>query len=111
VGYGTEGGGSIPIRNSAGIVVGNKLDRTGNIIVTRLDERLLRQIARRTGGVYQRVDPAGEAIQNIVRLVNAAEGSPLGENERVNGIERFTLFASLALMLLSLEMLLPETKG
>lgn len=110
VGFGTEGGGSIPIRDSAGAVVGNKLDRTGNIIITRIEEDNMQQIARRTGGVYQRIDPAGEAINNVARLINAADGSPLGEDERTAGVERFALFGALALMLLSLEMLLPETK-
>ncbi|MEL6150558.1 MAG: VWA domain-containing protein [Chloroflexota bacterium] len=111
LGYGTDGGGSIPIRNSTGIVVGNKLDRTGNIIITRLDERLLEEIARRTDGAYYQIDPAGVAIQNVVQRINSAEGGTLGEDERVIGIERYALFAAIALLFLSLEMLLPETKS
>lgn len=110
IGYGTESGGSIPIRDSGGLVVGNKLDRTGNIIITRLDETELKRIADRTGGVYQRIDPTGQSINNVVRLVNAADSSRLGEEEQTRGVERYALFAMLALVLLSLEMLLPETR-
>ncbi|MEM6283813.1 MAG: VWA domain-containing protein [Chloroflexota bacterium] len=110
LGYGTESGGSIPIRNSLGQVVGNKLDRTGNIIITRLDEQVLQEIARRTDGLYQQIDPSGVAIENVIRLINTAEGGTLGEDERVIGIERYALFAAIALLFLSLEMLLPETK-
>lgn len=111
LGYGTDGGGSIPIRNSAGVVVGNKLDRNGEMIITRLDESSLERIARRTGGVYQQIDPSGTAIDNVVRLVNSAQSGSLGEEERTTGIERFALFALLSLLLLSLEMLVPETKS
>ncbi|MEM6530671.1 MAG: hypothetical protein AAF653_20405, partial [Chloroflexota bacterium] len=111
LGYGTESGGSIPIRNSVGQVVGNKLDRTGNIIITRLDEQVLQEIARRTDGLYQQIDPSGVAIENVIRLINTAEGGTLGEDERVIGIERYALFAAIALLFLSLEMLLPETKS
>jgi Ca-activated chloride channel homolog len=109
--YGTEAGGSIPIRNSEGLVVGNKLDTTGEVVITRLNETLLRQIANRTGGSYQRVDTTDAPVQEVIATINALEGGLLGEEDNVRGVERFALFATLALMLLSIEMLLPENRS
>ena len=111
IGYGTESGGSIPIRDSTGSVVGNKRDRAGDLVITALEEDLLRDVAAQTNGVYQRIDPTGNAIDQVATLVNAADGGNLGEDERTLGIERYALFALGALVLLSLEMLLPEVKG
>lgn len=111
VGYGTVGGGSIPIRNNAGLVVGNKQDRQGNTIITVLNEPVLEALAVRTGGLYQRIDASGVAIENIITLINNAEGGMLSEEERVNGVERFVWLAGLALLLLTIEMLIPETQS
>ncbi len=111
IGYGTESGGSIPIRNSSGAVVGNKLNRAGEIVVTTLEEQLLREIAEETDGFYQRIDPSGSAIEQVARLINQADGGDLDTDERTVGIERYALFGLLALVLLSLEILLPEVKS
>lgn len=111
VGYGTLEGSSIPIRDGAGRVVGNKQDRSGNIVITRLNEDLLKFVAARTDGMYQRLDGSERVVQNLIQLINNAQGSLLGEDEKVRGIERFGWFIALTLVFLSLEMLLPETKG
>jgi Ca-activated chloride channel family protein len=111
LGYGTEGGGSIPIRNSAGQVVGNKQDRTGNIVISTLNASLLMDIARETDGIYQSARTNENVIPNLVSVINAAERGYLGEDEQTRGVERFGFFVALALVLLSLEMLIPETKS
>jgi Ca-activated chloride channel family protein len=108
--YGTEAGGSIPIRNSEGLVVGNKRNREGEVVITSLNEPLLRQIANRTGGSYHRVDTSDAPVQEVIATINALEGGALGEDDTVRGVERFALFAGLALLLLSIEMLLPENR-
>ncbi|MEO0561615.1 MAG: VWA domain-containing protein [Chloroflexota bacterium] len=108
VAYGTEQGSSIPIRNSTGAVVGNKQDRAGDVIITRLDETLLRDIAERTGGTYQRVDRETNASSTIASIINASEGSVLGDEDTVRGVERFSIFIFLALVFLSIEILTPE---
>jgi Ca-activated chloride channel homolog len=106
--YGTEAGGSIPIRNSAGQVIGNKEDRLGNIVITRLNAPLLRQIATETDGLYQRITEAPTPVQTLIDRINALDGAPLNEEDRIRGVERFALFATLSLILLSLEILTPE---
>lgn len=108
--YGTEAGGSIPIRNSEGLVVGNLRDRDGEIVITRLNESLLRQVANRTGGTYHRIDTSDAPVQEVIAMINALEGGALGEDDTVRGVERFALFAGLALLFLSVEMLLPESR-
>jgi Ca-activated chloride channel family protein len=111
IGYGTDGGGSIPIRNSSGLVVGNKMDRVGNIVITTLNEALLKEATSRTGGIYQSIDAADSAVSRIIRAINTSEGGALGEDETSRGVERFSLFAAIALLILSFEMVLSETKS
>ncbi len=110
LGYGSVDGASIPIRNSAGEIVGQKRDRAGNVVITTLDEATLRDVAQQTGGTYQRITPDNTEIRNLVRIVNNAEGSILGEDTETRGVERFALFVLLAVLLLSIEILLPETR-
>jgi len=59
IGIGSVRGEPIPIRNRRGDVLGYKKDEDGSVVMTRLDEATLQQIADITGGVYYRAT-AGE---------------------------------------------------
>ena len=52
VGIGGGGGEPIPERDAAGKVTGFKQDREGRVVMSRLHEETLRQIAETTGGIY-----------------------------------------------------------
>ncbi|MGH7448438.1 MAG: VWA domain-containing protein, partial [Longimicrobiales bacterium] len=57
VGVGTPAGDRIPeVDPATGEVTGFKRDEAGQIVITRLDENLLRTVAERTGGRYVRLD-------------------------------------------------------
>jgi hypothetical protein len=59
VGFGTPGGSTIPLVDEAtGAVAGQKRDEHGDVVVSRLDEGLLTDMASRTGGIYARADDA-----------------------------------------------------
>jgi Ca-activated chloride channel homolog len=106
VGFGTVEGARIPdVDPTTGTQVGWRRDEHGDIVVSRLDEAVLRTIASRTGGTYVRVDDAG----SLARVVAALRGLQRGQGDGVTRMEprpRHALFALLAALLLALDALL-----
>jgi Ca-activated chloride channel homolog len=111
VGFGTTRGATVPvIDESTGEVIGQRRDEYGDIVITRLDERLLREIASRTGGSYMRADDAAA----LTRLVGELRGMQRGQGEnamRLEPRERYALFAAVGLLLLLLDTLLAHGRA
>jgi Ca-activated chloride channel family protein len=112
VGYGDPvEGAPVPVFDEAGNVIDFKKDRFGQVVTSRLNETILQEIAERTGGTYHRASAGGIEIVNIVNQINEAEAGELGSRTETHGVERFGVFVALALLALSLEILLPETRS
>ena len=85
-------------------------DRNGNIVVTKLNEQMLRDIARAGGGAY--IHAGGEEfglnpiIQDIRRMEDEEFGSVVFEEYD----EQYMYFFAVALLLFVLEMLIGERK-
>ena len=99
VGVGTEGGAPVPESDGAGSQ-GYKRGPDGEIVVSRLNEDLLRDVARRTGGRYVRLDEAGatEGVLAALRGLDRTEGDT---QRRVREKLRYGWFVALALALLA----------
>ena len=86
-------------------------DRGGNVVKTRLNEDLLKQLALSTGGSYVR---ATQADFGLVRLydesISKLEKRDIDSKMRKHYHERFQYFLSLALLLLLVEPLIPERR-
>jgi Ca-activated chloride channel homolog len=107
IGYGTEQGEIIPEYDDAGNVIDYKVDETGTLVETRLNADILSRIAEATDGTYA----AGSAqFPSILNDINQAQAGTLGEQVVTRPTERFGLFVLLALLALSVDMLLPETR-
>ncbi len=102
VGIGTSNGSPIGITNDRGLTEYLK-DEKGQTIITRLDEPTLQQIAQITHGFYVPLGNAGEGLKQIYNM--ALKHLPKENFESVEKIpiERYALFASLALVCLLLE--------
>jgi Ca-activated chloride channel homolog len=107
IGVGTPGGGQIPdIDPASGRQTGWKREPTGAIAESRLGEPLLREVARRTGGIYvNAVQPnavarVAVAARSVPSRARAAGGTAPGN--------RYEWFAAVALFLLAVDGLLPE---
>lgn len=112
IGYGDPvEGAPVPVYDEAGNVVDFKKDRFGQVVISRLDETILREIAQRTGGTYQPASAGGIEIVNLINQIADAEAGELGSRTETHGVERFGIFVALALLALSLEILLPETRS
>lgn len=105
VGFGDPQGSAIPLLDERGLPAGYKTDAAGNVVLSRLDEETLQAIAERAGGVYQLAD-----VDAVVKAINSTQAGVLETRTEQRGVERFGIFVALALLALSLEMLLPETR-
>jgi len=109
VGYGGFDGVPIPFTNADGLTE-YKADRSGKVVLTRLYEDLLVQIAGSTGGLYRQVSGGGEEIKSLAGRINAIEGEVLESRLSNRPVERFGIFVFLALLALTVEILLPEAR-
>lgn len=110
IGYGNPEGATIPVYDDVGTVIGFKTDRANNIVLSRLEEPILQDIAEITGGTYQRASDTGVEVINLYNIIAEKEGDVLEARLQTRSVERFGIFVMLALITLSLEMLVPETK-
>jgi Ca-activated chloride channel family protein len=110
VGYGTPDGAPVPQRDTSGEMTGFKTDNAGNVIVTRLDESVLQQISEITGGLYQRAEASGIAIVNILNEIAKVKSQVAYSGRQAHPAERFSVFVLLAVIALTVEIWLPDTK-
>lgn len=111
IGMGTPDGAPIPIYNAQGQQVDYKRDESGNIVLTKLDEPELQQIAAATGGTYHRGTSAGNEVEDVYKQLESIGKTEFGARE-VSGYEsRYQYPLALAVVLLLLEVLLSERRG
>jgi Ca-activated chloride channel family protein len=96
VGVGTPGGQAIPLRDQAGREIGVKQKPEGGVLVSRLDERLLREMARKTGGAYFSAQHPGGESGRLRRAVSRVERGTREGRLGSRPVERFALFAWIA---------------
>ncbi|MBI2567583.1 MAG: VWA domain-containing protein [Candidatus Schekmanbacteria bacterium] len=104
LGVGTEGGGTVPVdpRAPEGPV---RLDRDGKPGRSALRESVLRDLARKTGGRYEKLSAQGGAVGEILREIGALQRRESGAAERYRNVPRFALFLLVAIILFFAEML------
>lgn len=110
IGVGTSEGELIPIRDSQGKVSFLK-DHQGNVVKTRLQEDVLRDLALKTGGDYVRSAPGDFGLERIYR--ERISGLQKAEQEaRMARIyeERYPWFVGAALLVLVIEATLTKRR-
>lgn len=106
IGVGTPDGERIPdVDPASGQIVGYKRDEAGQIVVSRLDENLLRTVAERTGGQYVRLDDAS-SLSRVIGELQGMQRERGDSTQRIEARERFALFALLALLLIAVDAVL-----
>lgn len=107
IGIGTPQGVPIPMGERGGEF---KKDDQGNVVVTRLDEATLEQIASLTGGVYQRCTSSGEPMDAVIGAISGLEKGELGSKKFTQYEHRYQPFVLLALILLIIEFWLSDRR-
>lgn len=109
IGVGSESGAPIPIKDSGGNIEGWKKDLQGNIVKSRLDEKILIKIASYTGGRYFRItDSSG--IDRLVKNLKGFERSVLKKKVKSFKVQRFQYPLFIGIILLIIETILTSKK-
>ena len=108
IGFGSPEGVPIPEMDEFGNVVGFKVDRNGETVLSRLDEDTLQQIAEIGGGQYYRAAASGAELDALVAELGKLQQGEIGSQLDVRRIERYQVFLALSLALLVVSMLIPD---
>ncbi len=103
VGCGTAAGDVVPVLDDQGRAVDVKRDAEGGPVRSRLDEALLRTLARRTRGGYFAASRPGGELPRLVGALGSVARAARGERLVERPVARFPLFAGLAVLLLLAE--------
>lgn len=111
LGFGTEAGGQIPVRDDHGNLVGYKKDRSGQTVVSRSTGEALKALAEAGQGTYQHVTFGGDAVQNLRASIDQLQRAQFDTMEVSHYNEHYQSFLLIGLVLAFLELLLGERKG
>jgi len=96
VGVGTAAGDVIPLVDVAGVTLDVKRDENGEVVRSRLDEPLLREVARATGGQYFSAARSGGEVVRLSRSLGSLARSRHGTRLVERPVARFPLFSLVA---------------
>lgn len=110
IGIGTEEGELIPVVDENGSKRFLK-DRQGNVVKTRLDDKLLKELALKTGGSYVHASPLNFGLELLYdKKISQLEEREIESKQAKRYEDRFQIFLLLAFVLLSVEMCLSTYK-
>ena len=107
LGVGMPDGAPIPVEGTNDF----RRDRDGNVVVTRLNEQMCREIAQAGDGIYVRVDNSNAAQKVIAQEINKMAKADVETQVYTEFNEQFQAVAWIILLLLLAEMLILERKN
>lgn len=107
LGVGSPDGSPIPAEGSNEF----RRDKDGNVVVTRLNEEMCREIARAGSGMYVRVDNTNNAERALNAEINKLAKADVETQVFTEFNEQFQVLAWLALILLAIEVMVLNRKN
>ena len=111
LGMGLTKGGPIPIYNKYGSTSEFRKDREGNIIITKLNETILKEIAQIGMGTYVRANNSKSGLSVLFDEINKMEKKEIGTMIFTNYKDRFQIFIGISLILLILNLIILQRKN
>jgi len=109
IGIGTAKGGPIPLKEN-GRVMGYKKDSKGMVVVTQMNEQILRDIANAGNGKYINGNKTQETIASIKEVLEKAEKNEFETKQFSDYEDQFQWFIGIGLLLLIVDVTLLEKK-
>jgi len=110
IGIGSMQGVPIPNYNKRGQQTGFKKDRSGGVVTTKLDALTLQKIAYQTNGKYYLASTGNAELDDIYDEISQLEEKELVSRQFSQYEARFQIFLIIGLIVLVLEIFLPERK-
>jgi len=104
VGAGTRAGDVVPALDEQGRAVDIKRDEAGGPVRSRLDEELLRRLARRTRGAYFSASRTGGELPRLLAALGSVSRGDRGMRLVERPVPRFPWFAAAAALLLAFDL-------
>lgn len=109
IGVGKEKGGPIPIKRN-GVVESFKKDRNGEVVITKMNEETLKEIAREGNGKYINGDNTEDAVAIIKEQLNQMDKKEFEAKQFAEYKDQFQWFLGAALLLLFLDIFILDRK-
>jgi len=111
IGLGSSNGVPIPLYNRRGQQVGFKKDNAGNTVLTKLDDKTLKDIALYGNGKYFRGTNYDDHLDKIYTELSEMEESEFGIKKVTDYEDRFYYFLIPAILLLMIELFISEKRS
>ncbi len=110
IGIGSPQGVPIPEYDRYGRSSGFKKDRQGGVVTTKLDILTLQKIAFQTGGKFYQATTGEAELDEIYKEISELEKKELVSKQFSQYEDRFQIFLIIGLLLLILEIFIPENR-
>ena len=108
-GVGTESGAPIPLKRN-GIIESYKKDSDGEVVITKLNQNILQNIAASTGGIYQDGNNTQKVLDFVSEQLKAMDKKEFEAKKFVSFKDRFQAFLLASLIFLLIDLFLFESK-
>ncbi len=88
----------------------NKVDASGNTVISKLNEGTLRSVAEKTNGVYISLQGSNEAVSLVKNQLSQIERKSFGDMSLMNFKTFYMWLAAAMFVLLGAEIFIPERK-
>ncbi len=88
----------------------SKTDEAGNTIVSKLNEAILKDIAHKTHGIYIHFQDTNEAVQLLNNQLAQIDKKAFSDIASMSFINYFLVLAAISLLLMIVEIFIPEKK-
>ena len=106
VGVGRSAGEPIPVKNAKDGSSKYKFDKSGNVVLSQLDEATLKKIAQETGGRYFHATNKDAIAQSLYKAISQQEKKAISETSANQFKDQFQYPILLAILCLGLERIL-----
>lgn len=107
IGVGTAKGGPIPERRN-GVIQNYKKDNSGETVITRLDEKTLKEIAAAANGKYIDGRVTSQVVEEVTEILQNMDKKEFETQQIADYKSQFQWFLGLGLLFLLLDILLLE---
>jgi Ca-activated chloride channel family protein len=109
IGVGTEKGGTIPLKVN-GVVESYKRDSNNEVVITKLESKILSEIAKETKGGYVNGNSTKSVLDYIKNALDNIEKTEFESQQFTDFNSQFQWFLGIALALLCIDILLLDKK-
>jgi len=110
IGMGSIEGAPIPVMSN-GKRIGFRKNREGNTVVSKLNEQMLTEVAAAGNGTFVRASNSESGMSYIFEEIENLEKVEIGSKVYTDYEDRFQYFLLPALLLLIIELIIPNTKS